>query len=741
MVSSSERGVNIPSENEVFLIGCGRDIGTIAVMKGGKIRPVASVDHAGKRFTETPVSQFLTGSERNAGQQFGNIVRGLGLDLGKLNIYNPEISKGIVPNGLLEEGDFLDPSEYASLATNYRQGTGQALYTPAYTQVTGPGTPPEDTFPVGSPAYEQQQAGTLGQPLTQEFIQDYTARNPRYARESEPFTVGDIPDELPAEDVNAAMQSQNANVAAAETAAAPEGFVPTNELQSRVVTTPGGLVANENFVNAAFKAFHGRDANAQELKTFAGQTVDQARGAIMAGSPILQRQQASPAAPAVPAEPAVPGTITPETTLAEVEQQGGILGSLQNFISNLFTGKSAAREEAFQQAGGPAANNRIADIQQEMADKRTFYAQQKEKILNRQAPTGIIGADLRDLERTEAIVMNSLAMSEAVAQGQYDRASELAQQSANDFAEYAQLEMQVMLQQLEWDREDKQRLEQRMLDNIDFERSLALEGYAKIRDPKDLEWLTEDRIVRMPGGDIYLKPIGAGMSSAGVSSLPSGAASSSAGTIAEAIKQIESNGNYQARGASGEYGAYQYMPGTWQQWSREYAQANGIQQTLDVTSPQNQDAVANWKIQQWLNQGYGPQQIASMWNSGSPEWQGKVGTNSQGVPYNVPQYVERFTQALGSMAGSGMQEWQDFTDQEKRKLEAQGLANATRQEQLDYLYGKDSADLPSKQEVISQIQELSSQYSREEIEDFIWQIGINPSSWDVWEALNNAYGV
>ena len=122
--------------------------------------------------------------------------------------------------------------------------------------------------------------------------------------------------------------------------------------------------------------------------------------------------------------------------------------------------------------------------------------------------------------------------------------------------------------------------------------------------------------------------------------------------IVGAIKQIESGGNYAAKGGSGEYGAYQFMPGTWSQYSQEYLKSigktpsTGLNQELDKTNPANQDAVARFKVQQWLNQGYNPQQIASMWNSGKPDYQGVQGVNSFGQKYDVPAYVNRFTQAL-----------------------------------------------------------------------------------------------
>jgi hypothetical protein len=124
--------------------------------------------------------------------------------------------------------------------------------------------------------------------------------------------------------------------------------------------------------------------------------------------------------------------------------------------------------------------------------------------------------------------------------------------------------------------------------------------------------------------------------------------------IAEAIKSVESGGNYEAQGGSGEFGAYQFMPETWADWSSQYADEVLKQSTAELEpTPENQDAVAKWKIQQLVNQGYTPQQVASIWNSGSPEWEGKTGTNQYGINYDVPNYVRKVTNALQNMAGQG----------------------------------------------------------------------------------------
>lgn len=107
--------------------------------------------------------------------------------------------------------------------------------------------------------------------------------------------------------------------------------------------------------------------------------------------------------------------------------------------------------------------------------------------------------------------------------------------------------------------------------------------------------------------------------------------------LAKAIRQHESGGDFTARGKSGEYGAYQYTPDTWNTDSQKYL---GQSVSLEQATPEQQNEVAYKKIKELKDQGNNVGQIASIWNSGSPEWEGKTGTNSYGVQYDVPKYVD-----------------------------------------------------------------------------------------------------
>jgi len=121
--------------------------------------------------------------------------------------------------------------------------------------------------------------------------------------------------------------------------------------------------------------------------------------------------------------------------------------------------------------------------------------------------------------------------------------------------------------------------------------------------------------------------------------------------LAKAIRRAEtgtSTDPYNAKGASGEYGAYQFMPETWKQWSGQYLQNAGAEMSIE-----NQNKVAYSRIKELKDQGLNPAQIASMWNSGKAEAykQDFKGTNKQGVAYDVPAYVAKVSKHYNELKG------------------------------------------------------------------------------------------
>lgn len=121
--------------------------------------------------------------------------------------------------------------------------------------------------------------------------------------------------------------------------------------------------------------------------------------------------------------------------------------------------------------------------------------------------------------------------------------------------------------------------------------------------------------------------------------------------LARAIRYNESRNKYDAKGQSGEGGAYQFMPSVWKEWAGKYIKDPNAAQT-----PENQNAVAYLRLKDLKDQGNSPAQILSIWNSGSPNWQGKKGTNKYGADFNVPLYVEkgiqRFQEEVTKLGGT-----------------------------------------------------------------------------------------
>ncbi len=123
--------------------------------------------------------------------------------------------------------------------------------------------------------------------------------------------------------------------------------------------------------------------------------------------------------------------------------------------------------------------------------------------------------------------------------------------------------------------------------------------------------------------------------------------------VAKAIRQTESSGNFNAKGASGEYGAYQWTAPTWNAHAQNvlgYVPKFGSSEM----TPELQNAVAYGTIKQLKDSGKNVAQIAATWNSGSDtNWENKIGVNSSGVKYNVPQYVKSVTDAYQTIKNGG----------------------------------------------------------------------------------------
>lgn len=123
--------------------------------------------------------------------------------------------------------------------------------------------------------------------------------------------------------------------------------------------------------------------------------------------------------------------------------------------------------------------------------------------------------------------------------------------------------------------------------------------------------------------------------------------------LAKAIRQTESGGNFNARGKSGEFGAYQFTEPTWNAYASKY----GINVPLEKATREQQNEVAYKQIKEWKDKGYNVGQIASMWNAGESRpdayKENHTGTNKYGVHYDTPKYAESVARAYHTIKGGG----------------------------------------------------------------------------------------
>lgn len=112
--------------------------------------------------------------------------------------------------------------------------------------------------------------------------------------------------------------------------------------------------------------------------------------------------------------------------------------------------------------------------------------------------------------------------------------------------------------------------------------------------------------------------------------------------LTKSLRQVESGGNFQAKGKSGEYGAYQFEPSTWAATAPKY----GINVPLEQATPEQQTEVTYKTLESWKKQhpDWNIGNYASAWNAGehapNAYLENHAGTNSQGVSYDTPKYAK-----------------------------------------------------------------------------------------------------
>ena len=160
--------------------------------------------------------------------------------------------------------------------------------------------------------------------------------------------------------------------------------------------------------------------------------------------------------------------------------------------------------------------------------------------------------------------------------------------------------------------------------------------------------------------------------------------------IMDAIREQESHGNYNAQNDSGAFGAYQFMPSTWESTAASYG--------LDPNdkSPDNQDRMAYNLMSEYYNTYQDPRAVASMWYSGQPDYT-KNGEGSGGP--SISGYVDSVMSKMGGGAPTGNQYYDQFLGQTMNNgsngcMEAVGLMGAGTSSFLANMYNNGIVSVP-----------------------------------------------
>lgn len=131
--------------------------------------------------------------------------------------------------------------------------------------------------------------------------------------------------------------------------------------------------------------------------------------------------------------------------------------------------------------------------------------------------------------------------------------------------------------------------------------------------------------------------------------------------LAKAIGYTENGGKPNlkkpSKGKTGEMASiYQFTPDTWKNYSTQI-----FGKVVPMNADSETQVVLN-KVNKWLETGYKPEQILSMWNAGTGEpdayggkfsnGQPSIGVNAKyGVKFDVPTYVKKGMKYFGEFSG------------------------------------------------------------------------------------------
>ena len=160
--------------------------------------------------------------------------------------------------------------------------------------------------------------------------------------------------------------------------------------------------------------------------------------------------------------------------------------------------------------GVATAETFVNKLRTEIQNKQIYDIKDQDVIRAKPILTSQIQGQLNELSREQkldAMILqnnyNNALVELQIAQGNYDRAREIVNETANDVFETSILQIEALQFRNQIENVEADRLRQ----NLEYERDLSLNGYVHIKSPEELKGLKESDIFRDPvSGKIYMKP-------------------------------------------------------------------------------------------------------------------------------------------------------------------------------------------------------------------------------------------
>src|SRR3990167_864328 len=180
-------------------------------------------------------------------------------------------------------------------------------------------------------------------------------------------------------------------------------------LPGAVQATKGELIANKEFVNAAFRTFYGRDAKKDELDKYTGQTVDSIRNALMAGaSPQDIQKKISSITSPEPLSAEIPETISTDLLSKNITN---------NDIQKLITEQDDTRKKLLAAMSPTAAEtnvqNQLSTLRGNINQVLASYEQGVVNINGQPIPMPLLRGQAQALQEQTGVVLSNLQRQEA----------------------------------------------------------------------------------------------------------------------------------------------------------------------------------------------------------------------------------------------------------------------------------------------------------------------------------------